>query len=408
MLFRSEPPKTFDEMMSMAKALTDPSKQVYGFVGRGVKNANVVLYDSILLGWDQETVTPDGKKLLTDTPAAIEAGKWYQQIMKQYGPPGNIGFNWNECQTTFMQGRAAMWWDGIGFSAPLLDKTKSKVVDKVGFAPVPAGPKAHNCATFIDGMGIPATAKNKKAAWLWLQWITGKDMQAEQLRTGVWYKVAGGDGVGNLGAPAPKSLADEFGHQRVGAQALGVKHLAIALPAPCPQRNAAVGLRASRPHGIGLPRLAGRSKRRRCNRSQSLKVRAEAVPIIRRLRPGNGNELHRRAARCSGNGSHDRLQGKQTEWSSTARRLERFAGKRCRLCGKTSYCGTGSSFSRTQCACTTTAVKAWARVHALPARPLSAGPAAVRAMPRRLCPWPHRPRVDRSWRDTCQRRRVTW
>ena len=120
------PPKTYDEMMSMAHALTDPSKQVYGFVGRGLKNANVVLYDNILLGWDQETVTPDGKKLLTDTPAAIEAGQWYQKIMKECGPPGNIGFNWNECQTTFMQGRAAMWWDGIGFSAPLLDKTKSQ------------------------------------------------------------------------------------------------------------------------------------------------------------------------------------------------------------------------------------------------------------------------------------------
>jgi len=178
------PPKTYDETMSMAHALTEPSKQVYGFVGRGLKNANVVLYDNILLGWDQETVTPDGRKLLTDTPAAIEAATWYQKIMKECGPPGNIGFNWNECQTTFMQGRAAMWWDGIGFSAPLLDKAKSKVVDKVGFAPVPAGPKAHNCATFIDGMGIPATAKNKKAAWLWLQWITGKEMMAEQLRSG--------------------------------------------------------------------------------------------------------------------------------------------------------------------------------------------------------------------------------
>jgi multiple sugar transport system substrate-binding protein len=33
-------------------------------------------------------------------------------------------------------------------------------------------------------MGIPATAKNKKAAWLYLQWITGKDMLAEQLRSG--------------------------------------------------------------------------------------------------------------------------------------------------------------------------------------------------------------------------------
>jgi multiple sugar transport system substrate-binding protein len=178
------PPKTFDEMMTMSMALTDPSKQTYGFVGRGLKNANVVLYDNILLGWDQETVTPDGKKLLTDTQAAVDAGLWYQKIMREAGPPGNIGFNWNECQTTFMQGRAAMWWDGIGFSAPLLDKTKSRIVDKVGFAPVPAGPKAHNCATFIDGMGIPATAKNKKGAWMYLQWITSKPVQYEQLRSG--------------------------------------------------------------------------------------------------------------------------------------------------------------------------------------------------------------------------------
>ena len=182
----SGPPKTYDEMMTMAHALTDPAKQVYGFVGRGLKNANVVLYDNILLGWDQETVSADGKKLLTDTPAAVEAAAWYQKIMKECGPPGNIGFNWNECQTTFMQGRAAMWWDGIGFSAPLLDKAKSKIVEKVGFAPVPAGPKSHNCATFIEGIGIPAAtaAKNKKAAWLFVQWICGKQSQAEVLRTG--------------------------------------------------------------------------------------------------------------------------------------------------------------------------------------------------------------------------------
>jgi multiple sugar transport system substrate-binding protein len=178
------PPSTFDEMMHMAEELTDKTKQSYGFVGRGLKNANVVLYDSILLGWDQETVTPDGKTLLTDTPAAVEAGKWYQKIMRDYGPPGNIGFNWNECQTTFGQGRGAMWWDGIGFSAPLMDPTKSRVMDTVGFAPVPAGPKAHNCATFIDGIGIPATAKNKKAAWLFMQWVTGKEMLGEVLRTG--------------------------------------------------------------------------------------------------------------------------------------------------------------------------------------------------------------------------------
>ena len=183
-----KPPETLDEMMTMAHQLTDAPKGVYGFVGRGLKNANMTFWDDILLKWDQETVTADGKKLLTDTPAAIEAGTWYQKIMRDCAPPGVIGYNWNECQTTFMQSRAAMWWDGIGFSAPLLDPTKSKVVDSVAFAPDPAGPasagKVRNCATFIDGIGIPATAKNPNAAWLFVQWVTGKEMLGEVLRTG--------------------------------------------------------------------------------------------------------------------------------------------------------------------------------------------------------------------------------
>ena len=178
------PPKTHAELMEFAHKLTDAAKGVYGFVGRGLKNANVVLYDTFLLGYDQETVTADGKKLLTDTPKAIEAALFYQKIMRECGPPGSVGFNWNEAQTTFMQGRAAMWLDGIGFSAPLLDPTKSRVTDKVGFAPVPAGPNGHFTATFIDGVGIPAQTKNKKPAWYYLQWVTGKKVMNEVLRTG--------------------------------------------------------------------------------------------------------------------------------------------------------------------------------------------------------------------------------
>ncbi len=177
-------PKSLDEMMATAQKLTDKGKGVYGFTGRGIKNANVVLYDNILLGWDQETITGDGKTLLTDTPAAIEAAAWYQRIMRECAPPGSVGFNWNECQTTFGQGRAAMWWDGIGFSAPLVDPTKSKIVGKVGFAPIPMGPKAQHSATFIDGMGIPAASRNKTAAWLYVQWACSKAMFPNWLRTG--------------------------------------------------------------------------------------------------------------------------------------------------------------------------------------------------------------------------------
>lgn len=180
-----EYPKSMDELMKTAAALTDPSKQIYGFVSRGLKNANIPVWTSWLLGQDQQTVSPEGK-LLTDTPEAIWAAEFYRKLNKEYAPPGTIGFNWNECQTTFMQGRAAMWIDGIGFATPLEDKTKSRVAGKVGYGITPAGPKAHHSATFADGIGISrGSSKAKKgAAWLYIQYMTSKKEQLKLIKSG--------------------------------------------------------------------------------------------------------------------------------------------------------------------------------------------------------------------------------
>ena len=177
-------PKTMDEMYTAAKALTDPAKGIYGFVGRGLKNANVPLFTTFQLGQDQETVSADGKTLQIDTPQAIWAGDMYKKLLRDCAPPGVVGFNWNESQTTFGQGRAAMWIDGIGFSAPLLDPTKSKIAKSVGFAVIPAGPKAQHSPTFIDALGVANGSRTKNAAWLYVQWATGKGLLREVLRTG--------------------------------------------------------------------------------------------------------------------------------------------------------------------------------------------------------------------------------
>jgi len=178
-----EYPKSLDELKVAAKALTDPAKGVYGFVSRGLKNANIPVWTSWLLGQGLETIDPSGK-LLTDTPEAIWAGEFYRDLNKNFAPPGTIGFNWNECQTTFMQGRAAMWLDGIGFTAPLADPKVSKVVDKVGYGVTPPGPKAHHSATFADGLGISSGSKKKEAAWLYIQWSTNKVNQLRFLKEG--------------------------------------------------------------------------------------------------------------------------------------------------------------------------------------------------------------------------------
>ena len=178
-----EYPKTMDEILAAAQKLNDPGKGIAGFVSRGLKNANVPVWTSWLLGQGMETVDKSGN-LTTTSPEAIWAAELYKRLNSEVAPPGTIGFNWNECQTTFATGRAAMWLDGIGFAAPLEDKTKSRIAGKVGYGIVPAGPKAHHSATFADGMGIAATSTKKNAAWLYIQWATNKENQLTMLKNG--------------------------------------------------------------------------------------------------------------------------------------------------------------------------------------------------------------------------------
>ena len=178
-------PTTWDEMLETSKRLADPSKQVYGHVGRGLKNANVVLWSSYLLGTGQRDMIDGNRQLVTDTADAVWAGETYRNFLRDASPPGSIGFNWNECQTTFMQGRAAMWIDGIGFAAPLEDKARSRIAGKVGYAVVPRGPGAnHHCALFGAGYRIPEASRRKGPAWFFIQWALGKPNQLKWLTTG--------------------------------------------------------------------------------------------------------------------------------------------------------------------------------------------------------------------------------
>src|SRR5450631_2458421 len=194
-------PKTFAEMIDAAGRLNDPAKGVCGFVARGLKNANVPVWSSFLLGYGGGFIDKNGK-LITDTPEAIEAARMYQALMSKSGPPGVAGFNWNESQSLFLQGKAAMWLDGIGFAQPLEDPTKSRIVGKVGYGVMPAGPKRQVSALFGDGEGISTYSKKKGPAWLYLQWASNKANQTRMLQA------AAGAPVRNSAYAAAQSSSD--------------------------------------------------------------------------------------------------------------------------------------------------------------------------------------------------------
>ena len=173
-------PKSFPEIIEAAAKLNDPKNGIAGWIMRGLKNANLPPYLTFLLGYGVDSIDPD-LTIHMDGPEAVEAAKIYQKLEKEYAPPGVTGFNWNECQSNFLLGKAAMWLDGIGFALPLEDPNKSKVVGKVGYGVIPPGPKAHHSPLFGDGIGISTSSKKKEAGWLYCQWATSKAMAQRQV-----------------------------------------------------------------------------------------------------------------------------------------------------------------------------------------------------------------------------------
>jgi multiple sugar transport system substrate-binding protein len=178
-----EPPKTLDEMVAAAEKLNDPANGIYGFTGRGLRNANMVLWTNFFLNYGGEFLDTKGN-ILTDGPEAIEATKLYQRLMTKSAPPGVAGFNWMESMASLTQGRAAMWIDADGWAPPIEDPNASRVVGKIGYSVVPAGPKGQYSATYGDGIGIAQASTKKEAAYLYCQWAVSKIMGARLLQAG--------------------------------------------------------------------------------------------------------------------------------------------------------------------------------------------------------------------------------
>ena len=65
-----EVPKTLEEMAIAAEKLTDPKEGIYGFVGRGLRNANMAMWTNFYLNYGGEFLDAKGN-ILTDGPEAI-------------------------------------------------------------------------------------------------------------------------------------------------------------------------------------------------------------------------------------------------------------------------------------------------------------------------------------------------
>jgi multiple sugar transport system substrate-binding protein len=176
-------PKTMAELEDQAQKLHTPPS-MYGFVARGLKNANATPWAYVIYAMGADYLTPDRKSAM-NSPAWVKSMDWYAGMLRRFSPPGVVNFNWYECSSAFMQGQVGIYYDGVNFANQFEDKEKSKIAGKVGYAALPAGPVGHFAPTFTNAMAVSAQSRNKEATYLLIQWATTKQMCARELLAGV-------------------------------------------------------------------------------------------------------------------------------------------------------------------------------------------------------------------------------
>ncbi len=167
-------PETYDEVRELAKFFHENEDGVYGLTMRGASGHQATA------GWLTHA-NPYGAKVfddkwepIFDSPESIEA-LYFLKDMVEYGPPGIPGFDVSAADNAFLLGQAALYIDHDKIAGLSRDPKQSKVVGKVGFARHP-GQRTHSTETGGFGIGIPMNSQNKEAAFLFIQWITSKEV----------------------------------------------------------------------------------------------------------------------------------------------------------------------------------------------------------------------------------------
>jgi multiple sugar transport system substrate-binding protein len=167
------PPATLDTLMAAAKGLNDPAGNVAGFVTRGDGVQALYTFAPFLFAYGGRWLDEKGMPELASAPF-VNALKYYSEILRTAGPPNILGMQWKTTYPLFQQERAAMFADAVNFLAYFRDAAQSRIVDKVGMMPVPAGPAGSHSTVIAWGPAIAASSKKQQAAWYAIQWLTSK------------------------------------------------------------------------------------------------------------------------------------------------------------------------------------------------------------------------------------------
>jgi multiple sugar transport system substrate-binding protein len=165
-------PATFDELTKVCEAVNN-KEGVAAFVADRLHHWNWIPY---LMGFGGKVFRNPPEDLLPvlDTAEAAASAEYYARLITEFSPPGVMSFSDDQAMRAQMSGRANIRTQSLLWMTPLVTSADSKVAKTTRYSLIPSGPAGSYPGSNSHGLGIPAGAKNKDAAWAFIQWALSK------------------------------------------------------------------------------------------------------------------------------------------------------------------------------------------------------------------------------------------
>lgn len=164
-------PQNYDELLKVCRIFKD-KEGIGGLTSRGQTGHQITAAWLMHLSPNGGEVFDSNWRAAFNNAQGVKAAEILKEIVET-GPPGIASYGFGEMQNAFLQGQAAIYIDTIAIFGPAQDPAKSKVVGKVAYALHPKGTR-YSAMSGGFAMAIPKNAKNKDAAFLFMQWMTNK------------------------------------------------------------------------------------------------------------------------------------------------------------------------------------------------------------------------------------------
>jgi multiple sugar transport system substrate-binding protein len=168
-----EPPKTLEELYTVAKRLTDEFG-VYGFDNRGALSVGPMMtpFTGFFYAYGAKDFDEKTLESRINSPESVYVMSLYAKIIKECGPPDWTTRYWYERNADFQSGKTAMTSDCDLFVPVFEDPEQSDIAGKLGYSVIPGGPKGIKSSAGGFGWAMDRASKNKEAAWLFIEWAT--------------------------------------------------------------------------------------------------------------------------------------------------------------------------------------------------------------------------------------------